>query len=156
MTTPSQSGEPACAGDDPRIPDAEVLYRRLSRENPDQYAVDTTTGERWPTSAAFKPKPQEDGLSVYRRSKLAEAGLDASAVATAPGHVVFGVSTGDVRSIKLGVRDDPWPRDVPDPGHPRHSAHALVIGWDGLTRGERARRARELAKLPSMRLAYQG
>jgi hypothetical protein len=132
------------------------LYRRLSRENPDQYAVDTATGQRWPTSAAFKPKPREDGLSVYRRSKLAEAGLDASAVATAPGHVVFGVSAGDVRSIKLGVRDDPWPGDVPDPGHSRHGAHALVIGWAGLTRGERGRRARELARLPSMSLAYEG
>lgn len=143
-------------GDDPDILGSEVLYRRLSRENPHQYAFDEETGERWPTSAAFKPKPDEDGLSVYRQSKLAEVALDASAVATAPEHVVFGVNAGDVRSIKLGVRDDAWPSDVLDPEHPRNGAHALVIGWNDLTRGERGRRARELTKLPSMRLAYQG
>jgi hypothetical protein len=66
------------------------------------------------------------------------------------------VSTGDVRSIKLGVRDDAWPPDVAQPEHPRNGAHALVIGWEGLTRGQRGRRARELTRLPSMRLVYQG
>lgn len=156
VTSASQSGEPSCIADDANIPNSEVLYRRLSRENPYQYTIDEKTGERRITSAAFKPKPDEDGLSVYRHSRLAKVGLDASAVATAPEHIVFGVSVGDIRSIKLGVRDDAWPQGVPEPGHPRNGAHALVVGWHGLTRGERARRARELTKLPSMKLAYQG
>lgn len=156
MTLESQPEESSCIGDDPSIPDSETLYRRLSRENPNMYAVDEETGERRPTSAAFKPRPNEDGLSVYRDSKLAEVGLDASAVATAPEHIVFGVSTGEVRSIKLGVRDDAWPSGVPEPDHPRNGAHALIIGWQGLTRGETGRRARDLTRLPSMRLAYQG
>lgn len=146
---------PPRGGDDPSIPDDEVLYRRLSRENPDQYAVDRETGERWPTSAAFKPKPQEDGLSVYRHMKLAEAGLDASAVATAPQHIVFGVGVGDVRSIRLGVRNDQWPHGIPDADHPRNGAHALIIGWQGMSRGDIGRRARDLTRLPSMRLVYE-
>lgn len=156
MTSESQAGGRSCVGDDPGISDSEILYRRLSRENPDQYALDAETGERWPTSAAFKPKPDEDGLSVYRHVKLAEAGLAASDVATAPEHVVFGVNVEDVRSIKLGVRDDAWPSGITDPEHARNGAHALVIGWEGMSRGEKSRRARELTRLPSMRLVYQG
>ncbi|HEX6509964.1 MAG TPA: hypothetical protein VF221_20240 [Chloroflexota bacterium] len=130
-----------------------MLYRRLSRENPDQYAVDTETGERRPTSSAFKPKRGEDGLSVYRHTKLAAAGLDASAVALAPAHIVFGVDVGDVRALKLGVRDDAWPAGIPDAGHPRNGAHALIVGWDHVSRKEVGRRARELARLASSRLA---
>jgi hypothetical protein len=145
---------PSCDGDDRNIVDSEVLYRRLSRENPDQYAVDLETGERWPTSTAFKPKRGEDGLSVYRRSKLAEDGLDASDVAVRAEHIVFGVTVGDVRSLKLGVRDDEWPPDIPDPDHPRNRSHALVVGWDDMSRGEINRCAKKLTRLPSMELAY--
>lgn len=147
---------PSCHGDDPSIGDSEVLYRRLLRDNPDQYAVDQETGERWPTSAAFKPKRGEDGLSVYRHSKLAEDGLDASGVAMRPEHVVFGVTVADVRTLKLGVRDDEWPSGIPDADHPRNRAHALVVGWENMTRGEVSRCARKLTQLPSMGLAYQG
>ena len=129
-----------------------MLYRRLSRSNPDQYAIDKETGERRPTSAAFKPKPQEDGLSVYRQTKLAEARLDGSAIATAPDHIVFGLGVGDVRSIELGVRDDAWPQEIPDAVHLRNGAHALIIGWQGMSRGEVGRRARVLAQLPSLKL----
>lgn len=152
VTSVADTGGPSCPGDDPGISNDEVLYRRLSRENPDQYAVDRETGKRWPTSAAFMPKPQEDGLSVYRRTRLAAADLDASAVATRPEHIVFGMEAGDVRVIKLGIRDDAWPRGIPDADHPRNAAHALIVGWEGMTRGEIKRRARELAKLPSLRL----
>lgn len=133
-----------------------MLYRRLLRNNPDQYAVDQVTGERRPTSAAFKPKRGEDGLSVYRRSKLAEDALDASDVAMRPEHVVFSVTVADVRTLKLGVRDDEWPPDIPDADHPRNRAHALVVGWENMTRGEVSRCAKRFTKLPSMGLAYQG
>lgn len=146
-------GEPSCEGDDPDIPGDDVLYRRLSRENPDQYAEDKVTGKRWPTSAAFTPKPGEDGLSVFRRMRLEAAGLSASAVATRPEHIVFGMETADIRAIQLGVRDDPWPQGIPDEAHPRNGAHALIVGWEGMTRGQIKRRARELAKLPSLKLA---
>jgi hypothetical protein len=152
VTSITESAEPSCEGDDPNVPSDEVLYRRLSRENPDQYAVDRETGERWPTSAAFTPKPQEDGLSVYRRMRLEAAGLDASAVAIRAEHIVFGMDTGDVRAIKLGVRDDAWPTGIFDQEHPRNAAHALIVGWEGMTRGEIKRRARALAKLPSLKL----
>jgi hypothetical protein len=125
----------------------------LSKENPNQYAQDSVTGERRPTSAAFKPKPGEDGLSVYRHAKLVAAGLDAAAVALKPEHIVFGMKTDEVRSLELGVRDNPWPQGIPDADHPRNEAHALIVGWDCMSRGEATRRARELAKLAAARLA---
>lgn len=109
-------------------------------------------GTAWPTNAAFIPKPQEDGLSVYRRMKLEAAGLGASAVATRPEHIVFGMETGDVRAVKRGARDDAWPPGIPDEEHQSNGAHALIVGWEGMTRGEIKRRARELAKLPLLKL----
>lgn len=145
---------PSCDGDDPAIPDGDVLYRRLSRTNPDQYATDSVTGESRPTSAAFLPKSGEDGLSVFRHARLAAAGLDASAVALEAKHSVFGLRTDEVRSLKLGVRDDPWPKDIPDADHPRNGAHALIVGWDAMSRSEVKRQARELAKLAATRLVH--
>lgn len=154
MTVVSQDGAPSCDGDDPRIEDTELLYRRLSRDNPDQYAVDQETGESRPTSAAFKPKPGEDGLSVYRRSRLEEDRLSAADVALRPNHIVFSVTAGDVRTLKLGVRDDEWPSGIPEAEHPRNRAHALVVGWADMSRGEVGRCAKKFARLPSMSLAW--
>ena len=77
MTPESQPEESSCIGDDPSIPDSETLYRRLSRENPNMYAVDEETGERRPTSAAFKPRPNEDGLSVYSNQLRGQAVVSA-------------------------------------------------------------------------------
>ena len=51
--------------DDPDIPDSDALYRRLSDSGPSMVAVDLETGERRPTSGAFKP--DDDGVSVFRR-----------------------------------------------------------------------------------------
>jgi hypothetical protein len=154
VTSAARAGIPSCDGDDPGIPSDEILYRRLSRVDPNQYALDTETGERTPTSAAFTPKPDEDGLSVYRHAKLTAAGLDASVVALVPEHIVFGMSAGEVRSVDLGVRDDAWPQGIPDAAHPRNGAHALIVGWERMSRGAVKRHARELAKLAATRLAY--
>lgn len=81
--------------------------------------ADPLTGERRPTTGAFKVKPGEDGLSVYREQLLAASGLTAADVVTAARHLVVGLAVRDIRSTPpLDVRDDPWPPDVPDPTHP--------------------------------------
>jgi hypothetical protein len=60
------------AGDDPSIPGDEVLYRRLSYDNGDWVVRNLITGERVrPASGAFKP--DEDGVSVFRKSILLQS-----------------------------------------------------------------------------------
>lgn len=116
-------------------------------------AIDAVTGVRRPTSGAFKP--DEDGVSVYREARLRMAGLGTGDVVRSPINVVVSLGVGDMRSIQpLGVRDDPWPPDIDEPDHPRNVAHALIIGWDGLTRGERRQRQQALTRLPSVRFVY--
>jgi hypothetical protein len=112
-------------------------------------AFDPVTNEWRPSSGAFKP--DEDGVSVYRRSLLEEAGLSGRDVQIKPENLVAGVVVGDVRSLALGVVNDPWPPDVPEPDHPRNGAHSLVTGLGSLGKGERIRRQREIVKLPSIR-----
>lgn len=119
--------------------------------------VDPLTGTRRPTTGAFRVKPGEDGLSVYREQVLATSGLTAADIVTGPQNLVVGVAIGDVRAIPpLDVRDDPWPADVPDPTHPRNGAHALVVGWDALSRSERRARQVALVSAPSLEFVHLG
>lgn len=118
-------------------------------------AFDAKTGARRPTSAAFKP--DDDGVSVYRLSLLSVSGLQAADLCSQPEHLVVGLSVQDVRLAGLGVRDDPWPREVPAlrlRDHPRQGAHALIVGWSGVSRGETRRRQRQLATCPSLAFLY--
>jgi hypothetical protein len=140
------------AGDDPTISDAELLYRRLSDSGPNMIAVDLLTGEQRPSTGAFKPDP--DGISVYRDSAMKEEGISVADLVTRPGNLIVSLSVGDVRSIWLGVRDDKWPADVPDPEHPRNAAHALIIGAETLGKHEQKRRLRELVAVPSLTFVY--
>lgn len=143
----------AQGGDDPSIPDNDRLLRRLSDSGPNMVAVDTVTHDRRPTSGAFKP--DEDGVSVYRESVLSTSGLGAADVVRAPMNLVVSLEVADARAITpLGVRNDPWPSDIPEPDHPRNAAHALIVGWDGLSTGERRRRQQKLTKAPSLRFIY--
>lgn len=149
MVTSGGSGadeEPA--DDDPSISDGDALYRRLSDSTPSMVAYDQETGERRPSSGAFKP--DADGVSVYRRSRLEEEGLSASDVVRQPWNLVVSVDVGDIRSIALGVHDDPWPFDVDEPEHPRNGAHALITGLQHLGKKARRRRQQELVGLPSI------
>jgi len=108
------------------------------------------TGERRPTTAAFTP--DLDGVSVYRESRLRETGLTATALVRAPQNLVIALGVAEIRRLaRLGVRDDPWPQDVPEAEHPRNAAHALIVGWTGLTKSQRKERQRVLATLPSLR-----
>jgi len=111
--------------------------------------VDSLSGERRPTSGAFQP--DSDGVSVYRMSILRASGLTATDLVNDRQNLVVGLPLGEVRSIAgLGVVDDPWPTDAYEPSHPRNAAHALIVGWQGLSKNERRRRQRALAMLPGL------
>jgi hypothetical protein len=141
--------EPA---DDQDILDDDALYRRLSHSGADMILVDQVTGERRPASGAFKP--DDDGISVYRRALLQKHGLAAIDVTRAPSNVVVSVGVEDVRSLQLGVVNNAWPPDVDDPSHLRNAAHALIKGLELLGTKERKRRQRALAQLPSIAFVY--
>ncbi len=140
-------------GDDASIPGDDAVLRRLSDGGPSMVTIDAVTGVRRPSSGAFKP--DEDGVSVFRTSRLADQNLNASAVVTGPHALVVQLSIGEIRSVaQLGVRDDPWPEDVEDPDHPRYAAHALIVGWSGLSKNQRRARQQALATLPSLRFMH--
>jgi hypothetical protein len=133
-------------GDDPEIPNEEILYRRLPSDDRNWLVRDAITDKPIrPASSAFRP--DADGLSVYRHSILIsqDPPLGPADVAVSPGNVVISFTVAQVRSISLGIKNDFWPQDVPD--HPRNSSHALVIGWGGLEGKARVRRQKQFAEL---------
>lgn len=97
----------------------------------------------YPSSAAFLPDPNEDGLSVYRDSLLIECGCGAAAVAAAglKAATVAGLADAVLTSTDLHVTSDPQPEPA-DIG----PAHALIQGWAGLSGKEARNRARALAR----------
>jgi hypothetical protein len=145
-----ESREPAPPEDDPSIPGDEVLYRRLSYPGGAWVIPDKITGRRRPSSAGFDP--DTDGVSVFRHTLLLEQDppLGPADVAVSPEGVVVGFTVADVRSLNLGVKSDPWPKDVEDPEHPRYAAHALITGLIDLGRNARRRRQQALVQVASM------
>jgi hypothetical protein len=115
-------------------------------------AVDQATGERRPTSGAFKP--DDDGVSVYQQSVLRAHGLGPADLVRSSLNLVVEVLAGDLRTIDLDVRPDPWPGDTDDPGHPRNAAHALIVGMERLGKKARLNKQRALVRLASIRFAY--
>ena len=87
---------------------------------------------------------------MFRRGLLDAAGLGPDDVIKNPWNLVISVDVGDIRSIGLGARDDPWPPDIDEADHPRNAAHALIIGLERLSRGQRRRRQQALVALPSI------
>jgi hypothetical protein len=140
------------SGDDPNVPDSEIVYRWLSK--PVNCLVkDEATGESRVSSMAFAP--DSDGLSVYRHTVLEQEGLTPiTGLVRADSNVIISLNVGDIRSRELGIRDDANPPDVMDPEHPRHKAHALVVGWDGLGKKARIRRQQALARMPSVTVLH--
>ncbi len=63
---------------------------------------------------------------------------------------MVGFSVEDLRSIFLGVKDDPWPQDVSDPKNPIYAAHALIKGLNELGSSQMKKRRKLLSELPSM------
>lgn len=137
------------------VPDDDSVYRRLSDSGPAMLFVDPLTGERRPSTGVFRVKPDEDGVSVYREQLLHAAGLTAADVVVAPQNLVVSLAVGDIRSLApLDVRDDRWPKDVPEPQHPRNGAHALIVGWTGLTKSQRRECQHGLVTAPSLAFVY--
>lgn len=134
--------------DDPSIPNDDVLYRRLADSGPNMVVTDLEIGERRPTSGSFQP--DDDGISVFRRSVLRANKLGPDDLIKHPQNLVVSVDVADVRSIELGVRNDPWPSDIDDADHPRNAAHALITGFEQLSHKERRRRQKKLVTLPSI------
>jgi hypothetical protein len=140
----------------------EIIYRRLADPGDNFITKDALTGA-WqkPSSGAFKP--DDDGVSVYRHVILESHGLGPADCVMTPTNVIVGMSTEDVRNVNiadsgqttpLDVIPDPWPSDVQDPTHLRNSAHALIVGWDGLSKKQRLRGQRALARLDSLFWAH--
>jgi len=77
-------------------------------------------------------------------------GLGPDDVIKDPWNLVVSVEVGDVRSIGLGVRDDPLAVDIDEPEHPRNAAHALIVGLERLGRNERRGRQKAPVALPSV------
>lgn len=96
-----------------------------------------------PTSAAFKPDPADNGVSVYRHAELESLGRSAEDVANAgrTRAVVATVLDSHVTDLDLRVLPDPM-------GEPQSigPAHALISGWEGLSSKESRRRQRALAE----------
>lgn len=145
-----QPEPPESDRDDPSIPDDEIVYRRLSYSGGAWIQRDSDGKLLRPVSGGFQP--DDDGLSVFRRSILQaqHPPLGPDVVALRSGDIVVGFTAGDARTLHLGVKDDAWPQDVTDPDHPRYVAHALIVGWHGLSKKKRIAMQKQLCVVASM------
>lgn len=99
--------------DDPTIPDAANLWRRIP---PFHCIWDANVGRVRPSSAAFDDDPDGSPMSVV----LAEESSDPQSVLA--GHEGFALASfkaGLARECRLGIARDPLPEQP---------AHALVLG----------------------------
>lgn len=140
----------AAAGE--RLSDADGVLRRALSTNPDLVVRDQVTGSRRLSSAAFKPDPSDNGVSVYSTAALEADGLDRRLICFDGAHVLAEASVRQIHglrltegqldeaqreTIRLDVRSDPFP-DGKDDDSPAHEvAHALVVGWVGLSKNQR-------------------
>ena len=131
-----------------RIPDEDSIFRRLGGSR--MTCIDSVTGEERPTSGAFMPDPNEDGVSVYRASVLDAMGLTWTVVIRNQSTRVVELGVSDVRAIEpLDVEPDPWPNEMDEADHARNAAHALITGWVGHSKNQRHKLAQSLAKVAS-------
>lgn len=134
--------------DDFSISSDEVVFRRV-KSQPSMLVRDSITGSIRPSSGAFRP--DDDGISVYREQSLRAVALGPPDLRITPDDLVFGLEVGDARALALDVRDDPWPTGIADEVHPRNAAHALIVGFETLSRGQRKRKQDGLVRAPSLR-----
>ncbi|WP_141689522.1 hypothetical protein [Streptomyces sp. DI166] len=130
------------------ILDGDLLWRRVNTKVPSMIRRDSVTQEELgPSSAAFKP--HDDGTSVYVRRILDEHRVEPTGLSEDPHDSIWELEVKGVRDQDLDVVPDPWPPDVPEPEHPRHAAHALIVGWQGLSQNQIGKKAKELARQAS-------
>ena len=129
---------------DEAISDSAILYRRIYDIGSTSWiVVDQVTGERRPCSGAFMP--DDDGLSVYLGSVLADQGLGPEDLVRNPMNGVVSLGVSDVRGLELGVVADPWPATTDEKPHLRDAAHALVKGLESLGKKRQHRMRQTLA-----------
>ena len=128
------------------------VLRRISDSNPNMVTTDRITGERRPSSGVFHP--DGDGVSVYSRQVMQQIGVVPADLLVRRGNLLVQLPVTAIRSLgdgdgqrPLDVIADPWPDDVLTPDHPRHAAHALIVGLGDLPKSRRRDLQRELAML---------
>ncbi|WP_406353180.1 hypothetical protein [Streptomyces sp. NBC_00658] len=130
------------------ILDGDLLLRRVNVKLPNMMRRDSLTHEELgPSSAAFKP--HDNGTSVYVRSILDDHRVELTGVSENPHDSIWELEAKSVRDQELEVIPDPWPSDVPEPEHPRNAAHALIVGWRGLSQNQVSKKAGVLARQAS-------
>ena len=112
---------------------APHVHRRIPLRQ-SHMKVDQATGKAVrPSSAAFAP--DKDGLSVYLHSALEQRGVELSVVRTNPEQAIAGLEESSIKDAGLFVQLDP---DGGDVNQDRGAAHALVKGWEGMSKGQAA------------------
>lgn len=110
---------------------AAFVHRRIPLR-PSHLKVDQATGKVLrPSSAAFSP--DEDGLSVYLDSVLAARRVALPALRTKPEQALAGLDEAAITDAGLSVAADP---DGLDPNTDRGAAHALIKGWEAMSKRE--------------------
>jgi hypothetical protein len=125
----------------------DLLRRIPSLTNNDFYAVNTETGKRTLTSACFKLRRDETGLSIYSRKIIKRRGLTFGDVCRKPLNAVAAIPGADPPERGLRTDPDPWPSDAPEPEHPRNAAHALINGIPDMAPSDQKQLAREWADM---------
>jgi hypothetical protein len=125
----------------------QLLRRIPSLTNDDFYAVNTETGERNLTSACFKIRSDETGLSIFSGTIIERLGLGYADVCRKPLNAVAAIPGSEPPRHGLRTEPDPWPDDAPEPDHPRNAAHAVINGIADLAKPARNQIARDLAKV---------
>jgi hypothetical protein len=96
--------------DDDTITPADSVYRRVKDGGNIQVVLDKA-GKRIASSAAFDP--DEDGISVFLESTLAQANLEVMSVIDGfEGYLLARVLVSEVRALGLGITRDPNPPDA--------------------------------------------
>jgi hypothetical protein len=119
--------------DNPEIPAAEALYRRVPAVPFDHMVLmDENTGEFTFKRGAFKW--DKDGCSCYRHSVFVANGFTWEDAKNKPENGVLRIYVSDLRTNGLGISNDPHP-ELPEP-RPRDVAHALMVAH-GLSNSKR-------------------
>lgn len=132
--------------DDPSIDDAEQLYWRAPELPLANWTVfdEGREGHRV-RGGAFAWN--DDGVSCYIDSVLADLELDFLAIKNEPRNGVLSVLAHNVRGCGLGVARDPNPDYIPnDQLQPRDQAHALIVHEDDVGSKQRKKRTSALAR----------
>jgi hypothetical protein len=103
-------GQPPAPEDDDTIAPDDLVYRRVKDGGNIQVVLDEL-GNRIASSAAFDP--DEDGISVFLESTLAQANLDVISVIDGfEGYLLARIRVSEVRALGLGITRDPNPPDA--------------------------------------------